>query len=187
MYVTIRTYLATIAFAVVSIFATGGHAVTYNLGDATYGASASERLPGARTADFFKFSIAQTPRGHIFAALDIDTLGSAFNTEIGLFDSADKLVASNVNGGAGYGSASRMLFTGANVPVAGDYTLVIGAWNIRFAQDLAGNQYNGYPSGTYNINIATSIVPVPLPAGVMLSLTGLAVIGGLGFRRKRMA
>lgn len=157
-------------------------AATVNLGDVTAGTSTSGAIVGTKNGDFYTFSLNAAP-GFGVTTLDIDTEGSDFGTDIGLYDSNDNLVAQAQNG-PNTSPASRILLDGV-LTENGDYTLVVGAWNVNYTPNLADISFNGFPSGDYNVNISTTITAVPLPAGGLLLLSGLLGVAGVQRRKKR--
>lgn len=178
---TFRTFLSAAVFAVAS--ATMATAATFNLGDATNGAATTGTIVGTKNGDFYQFTLNALP-GFAVTTLDIDTANSDFGTDIGLYDSNNMLVAQS-NNGPNTTPASRIFLNGLNVAPNGSYTLAVGAWNVNFTQNLADVSFNGFPSGDYNVNISTAVSAVPLPAGGVLLLTGLAGAVGLKRRKKR--
>jgi hypothetical protein len=133
-------------------------------------ASVVQHLPlanghlGPASIGLFKFSLA----GDI-GALDyfsINTEGSGFDTEIGLYDSQGRLLASNNNVDA-YRTHSQLRFgfggvNGASLS-AGDYTLVLGGFNTIFE---TGNINTYFPhAGDFQIDIhSTQIIAQPARA-----------------------
>lgn len=86
------------------------------------------------------------------ATLTIDTLGSNFNTHVGLYDACGNLVS--VNDDIGAGLQSRLQFTGLD---AGTYYLSIGAFFTTFGS----TEFNVTPSldgpgGIALVNVATA-------------------------------
>ena len=178
---TIKSILA--AAVIVAASVTAAAAATVNLGDVTNGTTTSGEIVGTKNGDFYNFSL-NAFSGFAVTTLDIDTARSDFGSDIALYDSNDQLVAQN-NNGPNTSPASRILLTGLGAPANGNYTLVIGAWNVNFTQDLSDISFNGFPSGDYNLNINTTVSVVPLPAGGLLLLSGIAGIAGVQRRKKR--
>lgn len=179
----IRNLLA--AAALVLGVSAPAFAATYNLGSANAGVSTSQTLVGTQVFDTFTFSIDTVSPGFAVTEISIDTIGSSFDTEIGLFDSANNFIASNRNG-VGISPASKLTLSNALGLVTGSYTLVLGAWNINFGPTLADTDANGFPSGNYNVNISSTVSPVPVPAAGLMLLTGLLGFAGLR-RRQRLS
>jgi hypothetical protein len=177
---TIKTILA--ATAIVAASMTAASAATINLGDVTGGTSTTGAIVGTKNGEFYNFSL-NAASGFAVTTLDIDMAGSAFNTDIGLYDGAGKLIAQNTSRTA-VSPASRILLNGVDVAPNGDYTLVVGAWNVDFTEDLADISFNGFPSGAYNVSIGTTVSAVPLPAGGLLLLSGLAGVAAIKRRKK---
>ena len=177
---TIKTILS--AALITAASATLASAATIDLGDVTTGASTTGEIVGTKNGDFYTFSL-NAASGFGVTMLDIDTAGSDFGTDIALYDSNDMLVAEN-NNGPNTSPASRILLD-SGVIANGDYTLVVGAWNVNFATNLADISFNGFPSGDYNVNIQTTVSAVPLPAGGLLLLSGLAGIATVRRRKAR--
>lgn len=130
--------------------------------------------------DFYRFS---TAGGTVH--LDIDN-PTNFDTQIGIWDAAGNLIASNDDNGFDAGSTDVFnsgLF-GLNLP-AGDYIVGVSQF---FSTYQSGAPYiNGDqvpPGGTYTLNISA-----PVPEPVSLTLFGLAAVaaGGYGLRRLRKA
>lgn len=130
--------------------------------------------------------------------LDITTIGSAFDTEIGLYDSLGNLLGNDDDSGPGlisalsFGVGSGVSLgdivgagqDGAIVP--GLFYLAIGAFNTTFAANF-GVATTSQLSGAFQFNFLTDNViddaaPIPLPAALPLFIAGLA---GLGFARRR--
>ncbi len=154
-----------------------GHAAS------TLKASSVERLSlagghlGAGAIGLFPFTLLGDVQGTDYFA--IDTAGSSFDTEIGLYDSAGRLVASN-NNVSPYTSASLLRFgfggsDGSRLG-AGNYTLVLGGFNTIFRD---GDVDTAFPhQGDFQIDIQSTqrvVSPAPsflardgnyLPAGV---------------------
>ena len=173
------------AAALVAASATAGSAATYNLGDATYGATTTETLI-KQTLDFIEFSF-DAPAGYYVSALDISVTsvpGSNFRELIGLY-SGSSLVATAQSPAAG--SSAILSFSGAAVPAEGAYTLAIGGWKSYFTADIA-NAYSTafFNNGQYSVNINPTLSAVPLPAGGLLLLTGFGAMA-IARRKKRSA
>lgn len=128
------------------------------------------------------------------AAFTLDTLGSAFDTELGLWDASGLLVLSNDDAQGGLQSELD-LFAGLAV---GTYYVGLGGWDTTygdgFAVNSAGNAefgvYNfNFPGGTLSDNLSQSEIAffsfdvVPEPSTPML--LGLAFAGLFLKRRRR--
>lgn len=156
--------------------ATAGSAATYNLGDVTGGASVTNTLR-VRTVDFIQFSL-DAPTGFLMSAVNISvtsTPGSNFSEMIALYSGATRIArASAVRGG---GRTATLSFSGANTLAEGSYTLGIAAWNANFTPNIANVSSSAFFSnGRYTVTIAPTITAIPLPAGGLLMLTGLAAL-----------
>ena len=127
-----------------------------------------------------------------------DTEGSAFDTELGGFDSIGNLLGNDDDGGTG--TLSLFDFDAANgAPLAvGDYVLVMGAFNTLYADGSATT--TSTTTGNYNINLnGVSVDAGTLEAGGLRTITftvvavpepstlSLFAVAGLGLfvRRKR--
>lgn len=163
--------------------ATAAPAATYNLGDVTNGVTTS-RILTVQTVDFLNFSLSSNG-GTYLSTLDISVTsrpGSNFRPIIGLY-SGTTLVASHDSGVSG--GTAVLSFSGLNVPTFGAYTLGVGAWKSTFGATLSNVSSTAFfNNGTYTVNIGTTISPVPLPAGGVLLLSGLATFALLRRRRK---
>jgi hypothetical protein len=168
------------AVALIAASATSASAITVNLGDVTTGTSTTGTIVGTQNGDFYNFSLNAAP-AYAVTTLDIDTLGSDFRADIGLYDAIGTKIADN----AGFSGVTRILLQDGAGLANGDYTLVIGAYNVNYTADINDVSFNGFPSGDYNLNIGTTVSQVPLPAGGLLLLTGLAGITGVKRRKNR--
>ena len=82
-------------------------------------------------------------------SLTIDTIGSDFDTEIGIYDVDGNLVASNDSGGTGITPQSLFTETGlAN----GTYYIAAGMFNVTFGDDFDVTSSNSTQTGTLYIN-----------------------------------
>jgi len=72
------------------------------------------------------------------------------------------------------------------IPTAGNYTLVVGAFNTIFTTDINDITTSSNASGAYNLNATSGgVSAVPLPAGGVLLISGL--MGLAATRRKKKA
>ena len=141
-------------------------------GDSTMNASSVNTLAladghlGAGTIGLFRFTLAADIGGTDYLA--INSAGSTFDTELGLYDSTGHLVATNNNIDA-YRSDSQLRFGfgGSNglALSAGEYTVVLGGFNTIFED---GKIDTTFPhQGDFRIDIQ-STQPVVAPAGSSL-------------------
>jgi hypothetical protein len=153
------------------------------------------------SADMFLFSWGG-------GSLDIDTLGSSFDTQLTLFDSAGYgLVQSDDPGFGSYGTLSFI----SELLVAGDYLIAVSGYNFdpdsilgpifdpdlwtgRLDPDGSGGlgpltgwvEHAGRSvGGDYEINFSTQ-VSAAVPAPSIIALFGLGLVG-IGFARRRQA
>lgn len=220
--------------ALTSVFITAGAAaVPFTLAEtATYNGSASNSMSGASmpasagavpatVADLGALNgdsgaivgthVANVIQWYSFMAdgftyLDITTNGSAFDTEIGLYDAAGNRVGNDDDDGLGldstlsFGAGSGMAL-GDPFNLGGDgiangedgalaaglYYLAIGEFNTTFNATGFSVVTDGFDSGgDYTINIFTDARPVAaIPEPAALLLLGLGLVG-IGFARRRL-
>ncbi len=101
----------------------------------------------------------------------IDTNGSSFDTEIGLFNSAGALLANDDDSGDGTAS---LLNSPTGLP-AGQYYLAAGGFNTAFSAGF------GATGGSASGNLIINGLAIPTPAGMAL----LGVAGVVTARRRR--
>ncbi|MFL4472190.1 VPLPA-CTERM sorting domain-containing protein [Tateyamaria armeniaca] len=173
-----------LSFALVVASATTGSAVTHILGDVTGGASTTQTLR-VQTVDFIEFSL-DASSGQSVSEMVISvtsTPGSNFREMIALY-SGSGLVARSARGAGNGGGTATLSFLGADALADGSYTLAIGAWKAFFPTNIAEARSTAYfNNGQYTATFAPSISVVPLPAGVLLLLSGF---GALSVLRRRM-
>jgi hypothetical protein len=159
-----------------SLSTMAANAATIDLEDITITGASETGSISNRVVDLWEFTLSATTRLDISAWFDVSSSNRQF--EIGLYNSAGALIASDINFGGN--EPARIILSGSNAAVAGDYTLATGAWNAAITPLLGDIGLGGYPSGAYSANIDVS--PVPLPAGGLLLASGLL---GLGWARRR--
>lgn len=145
-------------------------ATAIDLGTLNYGGAlnaAGTSNAGTVNGKWFKFNL--SAETHDF--LDLSTFGSSFDTEIGIYDAAGTLIASNDDDGALL--TSLLQFDPPAVPAAGQYFVFVGGYNTAFGATGFGVT-PGTAAGTYQL----SIIPAPGAAALM----GL---GGLVAARRR--
>lgn len=155
---------------------------TYNLGDVTHGATATNTLR-VQTVDFLDFSLNAAP-GYEISDLTISvtsTIGSNFSEMIALYSGGSLIsTASAIRGG---GNTATLTFSGATALANGAYTLGVAGWRAFFTPDIAGARSTAYFNrGLYTVQIDSTLSPVPLPAGVLLMISGFGAIAVM--RRK---
>ncbi|MBY0261700.1 MAG: hypothetical protein K2Q20_05120 [Phycisphaerales bacterium] len=146
-------------------------ATAINLGTLNYGGAlnaAGTSNAGTVNGKWFKFNL--SAETHDF--LDLSTFGSSFDTEIGIYDAAGNLIASNDDDGALL--TSLLQFDPPAVPAAGQYFVFVGGYNTAFGATGFGVT-PGTAVGAYQL----SIIPAPGAAALM----GLG--GFLAARRRR--
>jgi hypothetical protein len=161
-------------------------AATYRLGDVTDGITATHSLR-VQTVDFLEFSL-DAPRGSKVSALTISvtsTKGSNFSEMIALYsDGALLSAASAVRGG---GNTATLTFSGATALADGVYTLGVAGWKAFFTPGIADARSTAFfRNGNYTVQIDSTISAVPLPAGVLLLISGVGAIA-LTRRKARTA
>ncbi len=117
---------------------------------------------GAGGIGLFRFTLASAIKPTDYFV--IDTGGSTFNTEIGLYDSHGRLVAENDNiDSRNLNSALRFGFAGTHGTSlsAGEYTLALGGFNTIFRNGEIDTSFN--QQGDFMINLQ-STQNVTLPA-----------------------
>jgi len=123
--------------------------------------------------------------------LDIDTEGSNYDTEVGLYNSLGQLVATDDDDGSG--TQSEITFgqiaptrtigtaTGGNgrdgALTPGVYYLAVAGFNATFSPDFGVTTTSTNTTGVTNVNIRTN---VPEPASL-----ALLALGGLALLRRR--
>lgn len=178
--------LKSLAFAcgLAAICAAPVSAATYNLGDVSAGGQTSQTLR-VQSVDFIDFTL-DAP-GASFSDFEISvtsTVGSNFREMIGLY-SGTRLVAQSARGAGNGGGTASLSFTGADALADGSYTLAIGAWRAFFPTDIAGARSTAYFSnGSYTAEFSP-VTPVPLPAGLLLTLSGLGAFAMLRRKERR--
>lgn len=146
-------------------------ATAIDLGTLNYGGALSAAglsSAGSVNGKWFKFNL--SAENHDF--LDLTTLGSSFDTEIGLYDSAGNLVGDNDDGPINL--TSLLQFDPPNVPAAGQYFVFVGGYNTAFGS-TGFDVTPGAAAGNYQLTI------VPAPGA--LALVGMG--GLLAARRRR--
>lgn len=117
---------------------------------------------GAGNIGLFKFSLESAINATDYFV--INTSGSTFNTELGLYDSAGRLVAENDNISSGnLSSELRFGFAGTHGAAlsAGEYTLALGGFNTIFRDGELDTSFN--QQGSFQLNIqSTQTVITPL-------------------------
>lgn len=128
-----------------------------------------------------------------FDSFTIDTIGTSFDTELGLYDSDGNLLDTNDDIGGGVLQSELAL---ANLN-PGLYYVAFGAWNTVFADGFdvttsattAGDYTLNYDGDTYSGSLASGsvdffsfVVAVPEPSSA--TIAGLALLG-LCFSRRR--
>ena len=97
---------------------------------------------------------------------------------------------------AGIGSASPNVFNGGDlfVPfqyVSGSSLMSTSTWDNATFANLGVTPGNTWGSGSdadsFTLDVVAPVTNTPLPAGLPLFASGLAALGLLGWRRKRMA
>ncbi len=149
------------------------------LGLGTVGSSASTvgEFAVGGLVDSFAFTLTET--GRLTAVTDANAggfVGTDADTELFLLDSTGALVVTDDDGGTGtFSQLSDVLLT------AGDYTLVVGAFDTTF--DTATNTLTaGASTGDYSLNVSFAAVAVPEPAATaVLAFAGLCLFS----RRRR--
>lgn len=145
----------------------------FNLGSLN-GNGSTLVTPGSHVAgglDFFTFAIADGVDS-LGESLNIKMLAGTSGTsmtdpEIGLYDGAGNLVATNDDS---IGLFSQLNFADSGL-VPGNYTLVTGGFNTVFPTTLGGTFTAGTNAGTYSLEM-TYTVPAP-GAAALLGLGGL--------------
>jgi len=112
----------------------------------------------ANEVEWFKFDLAST------VDVDVNSFGTSYDTELGLFDSAGALLAENDDAG---GLQSQILST----LDAGTYYVALGGYNTTFGAGWSAQ--GGSNFGDYTLNI------IPEPASLML-----LALGALALRRR---
>ncbi|MBX7135549.1 MAG: PEP-CTERM sorting domain-containing protein [Fimbriimonadaceae bacterium] len=140
---------------------------------------------------WYKFSHAGASNG-AGTFLDIDTEGSGFDTEIGLYDALGNLIANDDDDGSG---STSQLTWGLTAPTrtlgtsvggngrdgtlaAGVYYLAVGGFNTTFAGGFNATTTSTNTTGNVNVNFRTNAVPEP---GTMAALG----LGALALIRRR--
>lgn len=124
----------------------------------------------------------------------LDTNGSDYDTELGLYDSVGNLIANDDDGGNGVQS---LINPGVLAP--GSYYLLVGGYNSSFANSLAaaGGAFGNFSlqlndgslaSGASAANVFNifqfDVSSTPAPAAVWMGLAGLGVLGAMRRRFK---
>lgn len=131
-----------------------------------------------------------TDLGTLASANDINTFGSAFDTELGLYDNNGNRLADNDDAGGGFQS---QILTGGLAN--GTYYVAVGGFNTTFGA-TEWNVVGGPSNGTYDLTIDGSIVASDtLPANAVhwycftIPTPGSAMLLGMGglvaIRRRR--
>ncbi|MEM9701813.1 MAG: PEP-CTERM sorting domain-containing protein [Planctomycetota bacterium] len=112
-------------------------------------------------------------------ATTIDTFGTAFDTELGLFDADGILITSNDDAAFGV-LQSELDISGLT---AGEtYYLAAGGWDLEFADGFSVTAFDEGEFGTLQIN---GLSPAAIPEPGTVGLVGIAAFGGLFARRRR--
>ena len=176
-----------------NIFSTGSN---YNTADVLATSSTGGSIK------WYKFSIFAAAANSANLYLDIDTIGSGLDTEIGLFDASGTLLASDDDSGPAPGLS--MLSYGLTTPPrkvtgvgdypggggtgaagqngdlgSGTYYVALAGFNATFGNAWTVTTNSTNTTANTNLNLRTNIVPEPASMAVLgLGIRGLA-------RRKR--
>ena len=102
----------------------------------------------------FKFIELSYDGGQEGSQLIIDTVGSDFDTEIGLYDANGDLIDNDDQGGGN----DQARLTLNDLP-AGDYFLVLAGWDTQFSDNFGVTTASQFESGMGVVNVSTEFVP----------------------------
>ncbi|MEA5522906.1 PEP-CTERM sorting domain-containing protein [Limnoraphis robusta] len=138
------------------------------------------------TGPFASGSLEQFPIRPVddLVRLTVDTQGSNFDTELGLYDADGNLVDDDDDGGLNLLSFLEVRPDQGNFD--GDLTVVLGAFDTIFGPTVDDVETFSDSSGNFQVNInqfasTGGVKSVPEPATIL----GLLAVGGLGLTTKR--
>lgn len=158
----------------------------FSAGDFTLSIDTWDLLQTVITGSFASGSLEQFPIRPVddLVRLTVDTQGSNFDTELGLYDADGNLVDDDDDGGLNLLSFLEVRPDQGNFD--GDLTVVLGAFDTIFGLTVDDVFTTSDTSGNFQVNInqfasTGGVKSVPEPATIL----GLLAVGGLGLTTKR--